>query len=74
MVTWLPWLPGPECLGEETVPIFSYPRPLPSLDPIATVHPLDSRMDKLALKTQSSSVSVVPDKGKWETMSLEEGV
>lgn len=71
MVTWLPWLPGPECLGEETVPFFSYPRPLSSLDPMATIHPLDSRM---ALKTQSSSVSVVPDKGKWETISLEEGV
>lgn len=64
MVTWSPRLPEPECLGEETFSLFSGPRPLPNLAPMVTVPPLGSRMDKLALRTQSSRVSVAPDRGK----------
>lgn len=68
LVTMVAW---PECLGEETVPLSSCTRLLLNLAPTATVHPLGSKMDKLALRTQSSSVSVVPDRGSrglsvWE--------
>lgn len=64
MVTWSPCLPDPECLGEETVPLISYPRLVLNLAPMAAVHPLGSRMNKLALQTQSSSVPVVPERGR----------
>lgn len=64
---------GLECLDEETVLLFSCPRPLLNSAPVVTMHPLCSRMDELALKTQSRSVSVVPDSREQGTVSLGRG-
>ena len=74
-----PWSPGQhgflglERLDEETVLPFSCPRLLLNSAPVVTMHPLCSRMDELALKTQSSSVSVVPDRREQGTVSLGRG-
>lgn len=74
-----PWSPGQhgflglECLDEKTVLLFSCPRPLLNSAPMVTMHPLCRRMNELALKTQSSSVSVVSDRREQGTVSLGRG-
>lgn len=61
---------SPKCVTGEIVPLVIYSRPLPNLASMATVHPLGRRMGKLALKAQSSRLSVVPDREKQGTFGV----